>query len=267
MADPGTWLAVGSLVATAASTGIAMYSASEQSRSQAAIAEYNRIQNEQNAAWQRMASERAAQAEQFNSQMSMFNAQSQADQANMNNIIVQQQSAQLRNQADAEDRQAREQADRIRQEKDRILGLQRSQYAKSGVQMEGSPLAVLADTANIYEQQVADTKLLANLSSEKKRYEAGMNDLVGNFNLNQSLFESAMNEKAARLSLSDAQFAEKAAGAGYRINMRQAAIEQMSGNATARATAMGGYTALASGIGSAANTGMTYYGTRPGAKP
>ena len=93
-----------------------------------------------------------------------------------------------------------------------------------------------------------------------------MNDLVGNFNLNQSLFESAMNEKAARLSLSDAQFSEKAAGAGYRINMRQAAIEQMSGNATARATAMGGYTALASGIGSAANTGMTYYGTRP-AKP
>jgi hypothetical protein len=40
--------------------------------------------------------------------------------------------------------------------------------------------------------------------------------------------------------------------------MRQAAIEQMAGNATARATAMGGYTALASGIGSMANTGMTY---------
>ncbi len=51
--------------------------------------------------------------------------------------------------------------------------------------------------------------------------------------------------------------------------MRQAAIEQMAGNATARATAMGGYTALASGIGSVANTGMTYYGykgssTKPG---
>lgn len=256
-------MAAVSVLATAASTGVAMYSASEQSKSQAAIAEYNRMANEQNAAWQRMASERAAQAEQFNSQMAMFNAQSQADQANMNNVLVQQQAQQLRAAADGEDRQAREQADRIRAEKARILGLQRSQYAKGGVTTEGSPLAVLADTANLYEMQVADTKLLANLSSEKKRYEAGMNELVGQFNLNSDLFASAMNKKAAEISFQDAQFTEKAAGAGYRIAMRQAAIEQMAGNATARATAMGGYTALASGIGSAANTGMSYYNSRP----
>ena len=253
-----TAAAVASVLAAAASTGIAMYSASEQSKSQAAIAEYNRLQNEQNAAWQRMASERAAQADQFNSQLSMSNAQSQADQANMNNVLVQQQSQQLRAQADGVDSQSRQQADRIRSEKARILGLQRSQYAAGGVTTEGSPLAVLADTANLYEMQIADTRLLANLSSEKKRYEAGMNELVGDFNLNSDLFASAMNKKAAQISFNDAQFAEKAAGAGYRINMRQAAIEQMSGNATARATAMGGYTALASGIGSAANTGMTY---------
>jgi len=245
-----------SVLATAASTGIAMYSANEQSRSQAAIAEYNRMANEQNAAWQRMAAERAAQAEQFNAQMAMFNAQAQADQANMNNILVQQQSQQLRSQADAEDRQAREQSDRIRKEKDRILGLQRSQYAKAGVTTEGSPLAVLADTASLYEMQVADTRLLANLSSEKKRYEASMNSLVGDFNLNSELFASAMNRKAAEMNFADAQFAEKAAGAGYRINMRQAAIEQMAGNATSRATAIGGYTALAGGIGSIANTGL-----------
>lgn len=255
-----TAAAVASVLAAAASTGIAMYSASEQSKSQAAIAEYNRLQNEQNAAWQRMAAERAAQADQYNAQLSMFNAQSQADQANMNNVLVQQQSQQLRAQADGEDRQAREQADRIRAEKARILGLQRSQYAAGGVTTEGSPLAVLADTANLYEMQVADTRLLANLSSEKKRYEAGMNELVGDFNLNSDLFASAMNKKAAQISFNDAQFAEKAAGAGYRINMRQAAIEQMAGNATARATAIGGYSALASGIGSVANTGMTYYG-------
>jgi hypothetical protein len=179
----------------------------------------------------------------------------------MNNVLVQQQSQQLRAQADGVDSQARQQADRIRAEKARILGLQRSQYAAGGVTPEGSPLAVLADTANLYEMQVADTRLLANLDSNKKRYEAGMNELVGEFNLNSELFASAMNKKAAQISFNDAQFAEKAAGAGYRINMRQAAIEQMSGNATSRATAMGGYTALASGIGSAANTGMTAYGS------
>jgi len=246
------------IAATAASTGIAMYSANEQSKSQAAIAEYNRIQNEQNAVWQRMAAERAAQSDQFNSQLSMSNAQSQADQANMNNVLVQQQSQQLRAQADGVDSQSRQQADRIRSEKARILGLQRSQYAAGGVTPEGSPLAVLADTANLYEMQVADTKLLANLDSNKKRYEAGMNELVGDFNLSSDLFASAMNKKAAQSSFNDAQFAEKAAGAGYRINMRQAAIEQMSGNATARATAMGGYSALASGVGKMADTGMTY---------
>jgi hypothetical protein len=247
------------IAATAASTGIAMYSANEQSKSQAAIAEYNRIQNEQNAVWQRMAAERAAQSDQFNAQLSMSNAQSQADQANMNNVLVQQQSQQLRAQADGVDSQSRQQADRIRSEKARILGLQRSQYAAGGVTPEGSPLAVLADTANLYEMQVADTKLLANLDSNKKRYEAGMNELVGDFNLSSDLFASAMNKKAAQISFNDAQFAEKAAGAGYRINMRQAAIEQMSGNATARATAMGGYSALASGVGKVADTGMTYY--------
>jgi hypothetical protein len=264
MADGGVsaYMAVAAIAAVA-SAGVSMYSASEQSKSQAAIAEYNRMANEQNAAWQRMAGERAAQAEQFNAQIAMFNAESQGDQARMNNALISAQSAQLRQQAEGEERQAREQADRIRQEKARILGLQRSQYAGKGVTIEGSPLAVLADTANIYEMQAADTLLLANLSSEKKKYEAGMNDMVGEFNLNQGLFESGMNKKAAQLSLADAQFAEKAAGAGYRINMRQAAIEQQAGNATARATAMGGYTALASGIGSAANTGMSYYGSRP----
>jgi hypothetical protein len=259
-------LTTASVLATAASTGIAMYSANEQSKSQAAIADYNRLQNEQNASWQRMAAERAAQADQFNSQMAMFNAQSQADQANMNNVLVQQQAQQLRTQADGVDAQAREQADRIRAEKDRVLGLQRSQYAAGGVTMEGSPLAVLADTANLYEMQVADTRLLADLESNKKRYEASMNSLVGDFNMNADLFSSAMAKKSAQISFNDAQFAEKAGGAGYRIAMRQAAIEQQAGYATSRATQLGGYSALASGIGSMANTGMTAYGASA-AKP
>jgi hypothetical protein len=304
-AEPMAIMAIASVVSTAAATGIAMYSASEQAKSQAAIAEYNRIQNEQNAAWQRMAAERAAQSEQYNAQLAMYNAQAQAQQGEFNaslsryqNEQMRQQSQfsdmqaqmqrnaadQMRQQADGQDRQAREQADRIRAEKARILGLQRSQYAAGGVTTEGSPLAVLADTANLYEMQVADTRLLANLESNKRRYEADvtdfnagitalegkmmrdqatLNDSAVGFNLSQDLFASKMNLNSARMAFNDAQFAEKAAGAGYRINMRQAAIEQMAGNATARATAMGGYTALASGIGSMANTGMSYYNSRP----
>jgi hypothetical protein len=302
-ADGGASIMIAaSILATAASTGVAMYSANEQSKSQAAIAEYNRMANEQNAAWQRMAAERAAQSEQYNAQLSMFNAQSQQSQAQFSSQTAQFQNEQLRQQsqfsdmqaqiqnntaemmrqqATGEEQQAREQANRIRAEKDRILGLQRSQYAKGGVTTEGSPLAVLADTASIYEMQVADTRLLANLEANKKRYEAdvtdfnagitalegkmmrdqaGINDTAIGFNLSQDLFASNINLNSAKMSYNDAQFAEKAAGAGYRIAMRQAAIEQMAGNATSRATAMGGYSALASGIGSMANTGMSAYG-------
>ena len=260
-------LTTASVLATAASTGIAMYSADQQAKSQAAIADYNRQINEQNASWQRMAAERAAQAEQFNSQLAMFNAQSAGDQANMNNILVQQQAQQLRAQADGVDSQARQQADRIRAEKARILGLQRSQFAKGGVTPEGSPLAVLADTANLYEMQVADTKLLANLESNKKRYEADMNSLVGDFNTNADLFSSAMAKKSAQISFNDAQFAEKAAGAGYRIAMRQAAIEQQAGMATSRATQLGGYAAGASGVAQMGNIGMSAYGSSASKNP
>ena len=282
-ADGGvTAMLVVSTLATAASTGVAMYSADQQSKSQAAIADYNRQISEQNASWQRMAAERAAQAEQFNSQLAMFNAQSQADQANMNNILVQQQAQQLRAQADGVDTQARQQADRIRAEKARILGLQRSQFAKGGVTTEGSPLAVLADTANLYEMQVADTRLLANLESNKKRYEADVTDfnagitaLEGSmmrdqakinesaigFNLNQDLFTAGRNLDSARMSFNDAQFAEKAAGAGYRISMRQAAIEQQAGMATSRATQLGGYAAGASGVAQMGQIGLSAYGS------
>ena len=302
MADPGTWLAVGSLVLTAASAGVSIYSASEQSKSQAAIAEYNRMANEQNAAWQRMAAERAAQSEQYNAQLAMFNAQSQESQArftaqvsNFQNEQLRQQSqfsdmqaqlqrdqaAMLRQQAEGEDRQAKEQAGRIRAEKDRILGLQRSQFAKGGVRIEGSPLAVLADTATTFEMQVADTRLLANLAAEKKRYEstvtdfnAGITALEGKmmrdqadinknaigFNLSQDLYAANRNLDSARMQFADAQFAEKAAGAGYRINMRQAAIEQMAGNAQARNTMTSGYASALSNLSSAAYYGSGAFG-------
>ncbi len=245
------------VAATAAvvSAGVSIYSADQQSQAQASMAEYNRMAQEQNAAWQRLAGERAAQSEQFNAQIQMFNAESQAQQAQMNNTLLVQQSDQLRAQADAEDAQARAQADRIRTEKSRILGLQRSQYAAGGVTPEGSPLAVLADTANLYEMQVADTRLLANLSSNKKRYEADMNSLIGGFNLNQDLFSSAMNLKSAKLSFEDAKFAEQAAGAGYRINMQQAALEERAGKTQAQGTMMGGYASALSNISQAA-----YYG-------
>jgi hypothetical protein len=69
------------------------------------------------------------------------------------------------------------------------------------------------------------------------------------------------------MSFNDAQFAEKAAGAGYRISMRQAAIEQMAGNATARATQLGGYAAGASGVSQMGQIGMSAYGNSKSKSP
>ena len=244
-------------VAAVVSAGVSIYSANEQSSAQAAMAEYNRMAAEQNASWQRLAGERAAQADQFNAQIQGFNADAQAQQAQMNRQMLGQQSDQLRAQATAQDAQARDQAGRIRAEKDRILGLQRSQFAAGGVTPEGSPLAVLADTSNMYDMQVNDTKLLANLETNKKRREAGLNDIIGDFNFNQDTFAAMMNSKAAKLSLDDAKFAEEAAGAGYRINLRQAAIEERAGMSQSRGTMYAGYGSALSNISQAG-----YYGSQ-----
>ena len=252
----GLWVyAAVSAAAAVAGAGVSIYSANEQSRAQAAMAEYNRMAQEQNASWQRLAGERAAQAEQFNAQIAGFNADAQGQQAQMNRQMLGQQSDQLRAQATAQDAQARDQAGRIRAEKDRILGLQRSQFAAGGVTPEGSPLAVLADTANLYEMQVNDTKLLANLETNKKRREAGLNDIIGDFNFNADTFASVMSSKAAKLSLDDAKFAEEAAGAGYRINLRQADIEQRAGMSQSKGTLMAGYGSALSNVSQAG-----YYG-------
>ena len=257
MAEPATWFMGIAAIAAVASAGVSIYSSNEQSQAQAAMAEYNRMAAEQNASWQRLAGERAAQADQFNAQIQGFNADAQAQQAQMNRQMLGQQSDQLRAQAAAQDAQARDQAGRIRAEKDRILGLQRSQFAAGGVTPEGSPLAVLADTANMYDMQVNDTKLLANLETNKKRREAGLNDIIGDFNFNQDTFASMMNSKAAKLSLDDAKFAEEAAGAGYRINLRQADIEQRAGMSQSRGTMMAGYGSALSNISQAG-----YYGSQ-----
>jgi hypothetical protein len=62
------------------------------------------------------------------------------------------------------------------------------------------------------------------------------------------------------MSFSDAQFEKAAAGAGYRIAQRQSQLEYMSGMAESRATAMGTWGALASGIGQLGSLGMTAAG-------
>lgn len=297
------------LVSTAASTGIAMYQQSQAAASQAAIADYNRQIQQQNAQWQAMAAQRAADTSAFNAQLQMFNAQAQQMQADftaqgsrfqneqmrmqseftdMQAELQKNTAAMLRQQAAGEEQQAQEQANRIRREQARILGLQKSQFAKGGVMSSaGSSLWVLSETADLYERQALDTRLLANLNASKSRYEAGvtdfnagitaleasamrdqagLNDQAIDFNLSQDRFQADLNLNAARMAFDDAQFEKAAAGAGYRIALRQTELEHMAGMAESRATAMGVWGSLASGVNQASQLGMTYYGNQP-AKP
>lgn len=214
MTVTGYTLATVSVLATAASTGIALYSANEQAASQRAIADYNRQIAEQNAQVERNAAIAQAQANQYNAQVAL-------------------------RAADEKDRQSREQAARLRQQRDRLLGLQRSQYAASGVTEQGSPLAVLADTYTQGEMAAVDVR--------RQGYE-----------------EARAQRAAAQYQLDTAMWEEKTAGAGYRIGLRQAQIQQYAGMAQANATQIGGYAAIASGIGSIANTGLSLYGSSSG---
>ena len=61
-----------------------------------------------------------------------------------------------RKQANKEAETAAENARRAEQEKTRYLATQRAQLAASGLAMEGTPLAVLGDTAQALELQIMD---------------------------------------------------------------------------------------------------------------
>lgn len=231
------------IAAQVAATGLEVYSAIDSAQTQQRIADYNRKISEQNASIQRNAAIAQAQAAQYNAK-------------------VQEQTANLRQQAaENQNKQATEQAARIRQQRDRLLGLQRSQYAAAGVTAQGSPLAVLADTYNQGE--------LAATEERWRGYETAR----------QQNYQADFERETARYDLQNAMWEEKTAGAGYRIAMRKAQIQQAAGYAQARATRMEGYAAALSGMGSFANSGSSfqgknipgefqyYTGTVPKAKP
>lgn len=212
------------IAAQVAATGLEVYSAIDSAQTQERIADYNRKISEQNAAIQRNAAIAQSQAAQYNAK-------------------IQEQSANLRQQAaENQNKQAIEQANRIREQRDRLLGLQRSQYAAAGVTTQGSPLAVLADT---YTQ--------GELSATEERWR-------GYETLRQQTYQADFERESAQYELRNALWEEQAAGAGYRIGMRQAQIQQAAGYAQARATRMEGYAAALSGMGSLSQYGANFQG-------
>lgn len=131
-----TAIALGVLaLSTAASTGLAYYSAQEQAASAERMGKYNyAVQKAQMEAQEDMARRENMAA----ANISEYNART------------------AENEALRAENEAREKARRIRLDNQRLFAAQRARYGAAGVTSEGSPLQVMADSAASGETAVAD---------------------------------------------------------------------------------------------------------------
>ena len=207
-----------SLIISAVGTGMSVYSSMEQAKTQEQVAQYNYEMQRRNA---EINAQMARQQADWNQQSAM--AQYQAQQNN---------AAALNDQARAAEAQGREQARRLREEKERTLAMQRARYAKAGVTSEGSPLAVLADTARLTEMGIQDAAFQTELEARAYRRKAEAERFQSGFSL---------------LDAGVAQMEGEAAAYGKQMAYRQADLTRMAGMAAAQGTRMGGYATLMSG--------------------
>ncbi len=132
--------------------------------------------------------------------------------------------------------QAREETRRNQERQRRLIATQRAGYAKAGVVMEGTPLAVLADTAGLFELQNQDTLAEAESKAAALRREGELRRL----GLTADADVLKLNESAARFSRN--------------IGRDEANITRMQGRATAQGYRTASYGSLLSGVGSAAGS-------------
>ncbi len=314
-----------STAATIGAAGISMYGQQQQAKSQSAAANANYAIDAQNAAIQReqqriqgtadlRASEIASQQADLSiiqSHVDMQNARLQdlyqqsqlifsANAAEQDAIILDAQAQVQRNNATTLfrygrmiEQQGNERARRLREQGDRTLAATRGALGASGVQISGSPLEVLADTAGILELNAQDAVYEANLAAQEKYQESrneNFESVVTSINAERSR-ESAENYRQSRqyvrmgtnLSIAGFQLAEQAAlldkqaagysgemaqyaidsaDAGYTVNMNQASLNQFSGQSAARATQLSSWGTLLSGVSSAAGSAGGYFASR-----
>lgn len=227
---------IASLVATAAGTGLSMYGQQQQAQNAASIANYNAQIQRQNANIQARMS-----INQANTNARIAQAQYQQGQ---NNAIT------LRNQATAQEAQGRERARRLREEQDRALSTRRAKYAASGVVNEGSPLAVLADTARLTELNIQDAAHQTELERQQSLHQAELEQFQSGFSLIDAQTES---------------YKAMAADSARRIAYREADLTKLSGQSQAQGYQIGATSSLISGLGQMAGTAQNYfYNAKPG---
>lgn len=270
-----------SLALAAAGTGMQMYSANEAAKNESSIAAYNAQIANQQAEIQGAVARRQGEIAQYNATLQMRQAEAQKQtsevQARIQEYNAEMQSRNattMRAYADNAEDQGREQARRMREDKLRILGLQRSQFAKGGVTTEGSPLAVLAETDGMLELNIQDSWYQSVNESKKLRGEADSLDADASMTRwsaevgrRSGDFSSLLSMGSAQASYDNALFETETAGAGVRIAKRQADIDRLAGNNRANAYELQGLASGISGASSMSSTLLNYnYNAKPAAK-
>lgn len=212
--------AVISAATAAAGTGLEMYSQQQQADNATAMANYNYQLQQRNA---EISSKIAAQQSQWQ------------QQALANNAITQQNNATaLEQQGRAAEAQARAEADRKRMENERLLASQRARYGKAGVVNEGTPLAVMAETAGLLELGVQDAHYQADMTGRAYDRQAELARL----DAKNSLFDEGV-----------AKYQGAAQQAGIAIDLSKAEVDRVAGLNTAQGYRTASYGTLISGAG------------------
>ena len=94
--------------------------------------------------------------------------QAQVDTANYNASVARENQAQTLETAKSIERAGKIEEDRLRRRKALTTGSQKAAYAAAGLELEGSPLEVMADTATEYEKDIAINKY--NTATKKRQY-------------------------------------------------------------------------------------------------
>ena len=208
-------IAAVAVVASLASAGMAFYGQQQQAQAADRMAQYNY----------------AVQKQQMEMQARMQSiAADQQYQAGMQNAQIAQ------NDATRVEQEARERAKRMRAENERLLGEQRARFGKAGVTSEGTPLAVMAESAGLMEMAVSDELYKADMERTAFYRKADVEKWQAGY---------SMIDKAA------ADYNQ--ASARYR-----ATPILMEGQNTATALRTNSYGSLISGVSDAARIGMNY---------
>jgi hypothetical protein len=210
-----TVLAGVAIAGSLASAGMSYYGQQQQAASAQRLANYNyQVQLQQM---------------QMQSQMQKI-ASEQQYAAGMQNAKI------MENEGLRVEQEARERARRMRSENEKLLGAQRARFGKAGVTSEGSPLAVMAESAGLMELAVSDELYKANLERS-------------------AFYRKAEVEKwQAGYSLID----KAAADYNYASSTFRAAPILLEGQNTASALRVNSYGSLISGATQAASMGADY---------